>query len=497
MTAPSNSQETLKTTMKPKNLIVIMADEHSRKMLGCYGNQTVQTPNIDRLASRGTRFNRAYTPSPLCVPARAAFATGKPVHQIGAWDNAHAYTGEQESWHHRLRSNGQHVHSIGKLHFRGRDGDDCGFSASDIPMNIVDGMGDTIGLIRDQNVQRGAANKMADLAGPGESIYTTYDRNISSHAQIWLREQAARCSDKPWVLFVSFVSPHFPLTAPPEYFYRYDQQAIPMPKQYADGERPHHPYLEDYSETFAYDQFFKTPEDVKRAIAGYMGLCTFIDDQVGEIVRSVSEAGLDDSTRFVYTSDHGDNLGARGLWGKSNMYEESVGIPLIVAGPDIPEGETREEGRSLLDLPQFILESTGCDASGFKTTDLLGSEDQPVLSEYHGTGSRSAAYMLRAGRWKYVYYADYAPQLFDLETDPEELSDLAGTGNYDQVLSECHEQLCSLLDPDAVHQEALTAQRSLIDELGGVDAILGRGDFGFSPPPGTAARYAATSLTEK
>jgi len=475
--------------MESKNLIVIMADEHSRKMLGCYGNQTVQTPNIDALAARGTRFSNAYTPCPLCVPARAAFATGKTVHEIGAWDNAHAYSGSVESWHHRLRANGHHVRSIGKLHFRGQQGDDTGFSASDIPMNIVDGMGDTLGLIRDQNVPRAAANKMADLAGPGESVYTTYDRNISSHAQIWLRENAAQYSAKPWVLFVSFVSPHFPLTAPPEYFYRYDPASLEMPKLYDLSERPDHPYLADYAASFAYDRFFQSAADVQRAIAGYMGLCTFIDEQVGAIVRSVDAAGLRSDTRIVYTSDHGDNLGARGVWGKSTMYEESVGIPMIVAGEGIPEGHTRSEGRTLLDLPRFILQSTGCESHGFSATELLGDDDPPVFSEYHGTGSRSAAYMLRAGRWKYVYYVDYEPQLFDLETDPEELNDLAQSAQCIDILKDCHAKLCMRLDPEQVHQQALTAQRARIDELGGVEAILGRGDFGFSPPPGITAKY--------
>lgn len=475
--------------MKPRNLVVIMADEHSRKMLGCYGNPLVRTPNIDALAARGTRFSQAYTPSPLCVPARAAFATGKSVREIGAWDNAHAYDGSIESWHHRLRAAGHHVRSIGKLHFRGCDGDDNGFTESEIPMNIVGGVGDALGLIRDRNVTRGAADKMAGLAGPGESVYTAYDQDISQRAQDWLKQTAPGVADKPWVLFVSFVSPHFPLTAPPEYFDLYRHHDIPMPKLYAQEERPAHPYLADYASTFAYDRYFNTDEDVRRAIAGYMGLCTFIDDQVGAIMRVLDDSGLSDETRIVYTSDHGDNLGTRGLWGKSTMYEESVGIPLIVAGPDIPQGVVHDRPRSLTDLSRFILESTGADAGGFGEADLMSGTDAAVVSEYHGTGSKSAAYMLRLGRWKYIHYAMYEPQLFDLENDPEELIDLAGDEAHASDLEKCRARLLEILDPQSVHRQALEDQQKRIDELGGAEAILARGDFGFSPPPGVEASF--------
>lgn len=474
--------------MPASNVIVIMADEHSRNIMGCAAHPLVQTPNIDALAARGTRFTNAYTPSPLCVPARSAFATGREVHEIGAWCNACAYTGEPESWHERLRETGHHVRSIGKLHFRGADGDDNGFSVSDIPMNIVGGVGDALGLIRDRNVTRGAADKMAGLAGPGTSHYLSYDRDISSRAQVWLREEAGNLSEKPWVLFVSFVSPHFPLTAPPEHFYRYDQAKIAMPKLYAEAERPNHPYLQDYRATFAYHEHFKTDADVKRALAGYLGLVSFIDEQVGHLMNSLEAAGLSDSTRVIYTSDHGDNMGTRGLWGKSNMYEESVGIPLIVCGPGIPVG-TNHKPRSLIDVSRFILESAGEEKDGFGNVDLFADDEPPVISQYHGTGSRSAAYMVRMGRWKYVYYALYPAQLFDLETDPEELSDLAGDEACSVELEACRSALFTRLHPDAVHAQALSDQQKRIDSFGGVQAILDRGDFGFSPPPGVKASF--------
>ena len=197
------------------------------------GHPFIATPNLDALAARGTRFTSAYTTCPICVPARAAFAVGRYVHEIGYWDNADAYEGAIPSWHHALRDAGHRVVSIGKLHFRGRPGDDHGFSEEIVPMHIIDGIGDVKGLVREDIPKRKGGDKMAKRAGPGESPYTVYDRDIAARAQIWLHEEAPKWRDRPWVLFVSFVLPHFPLTAPPHWFYRYWQQDLPMPKLYA------------------------------------------------------------------------------------------------------------------------------------------------------------------------------------------------------------------------------------------------------------------------
>ncbi|HEX2555715.1 MAG TPA: sulfatase-like hydrolase/transferase [Microvirga sp.] len=475
--------------MQPKNLLIIMADEHSKKMLGCYGHDAVRTPNLDRLAARGTRFANAYSPSPICVPARAAFATGRYAHQGRYWDNAHPFDGSERSWHLTLREAGHRVVSIGKLHFRGT-GEDNGFSEEILPMHINNGLGDVIGLVRDRIVERGAAHKMSSLAGPGESSYTAYDREITAKAQIWLREEGVKKAEKPWALFVSLVTPHFPLTAPPEFYYRYDQNRIDLPKLYGTSERPSHPFLADYAKIWAYDKFF-TPERVKRAIAGYYGLCSFTDDNVGKILRSLEEAGLAADTRVVYVSDHGDSLGARGLWGKSNMYEEAVGIPLIVSGPGIPQGHVVETPVSLLDVVPFILDAVGVphDAMGELPgrRSLFDTEAQaPVFSEYHATGSRTGAFMIRLGTVKYVYYPGYPEQMFDLSSDPEELVDVAYAPEYRDAKRAAVDALYGICNPDEVDRQAHEDQAALVDKLGGVETILSRPDLGFSPTPVSA-----------
>lgn len=478
--------------MKPANLVIIMSDEHNPKVMGCAGHDIVSTPNIDRLAAQGTTFRSAYTTCPVCVPARAAFALGKYVHQIGYWDNADAYDGAIPSWHHSLRDRGHRVVSIGKLHFRGHEGDDYGFSEMQIPMQIMEGKGDLMGLVRRDLPERGLSWKIAKLAGPGETPYTAYDREICTRAQVWLREEAPKYRDKPWVLFISFVCPHFPLVAPAEFYYRYPLERMPLPKQYEQSQRPEHPYLRDYASSFTYDRYFDA-EKLKKAMAAYYGLVSFLDDNIGKVLRTLEVTGLAETTRVLYTSDHGDNLGARGLWGKSTMYEEVAGVPLIMSGPGITEGKEVRTPASHVDTYPFIMECVGEDRPpmydghpGVSLSRLAAGEnpDRNVLSEYHGMGSTTGAFMIRRGDFKYVHYVAYPPQLFDLVNDPEELHDLAAEPSYAAVLRECRERLYAICNPEEVDARAKARQAELLEAAGGREAVIKRGDLGFSPPPG-------------
>ena len=478
-------------TTKPQNLLIIMSDEHTPKALGCYGHDFVHTPNLDALAARGTRFSSAYCASPVCIPARASFATGKYIHQIGYWDNADAYDGRVPSWHHRLRERDHRVVSIGKLHFRDYGGDH-GFSEEIIPMHIVGGKGDLMGLVRSDLPVRKGAYKMARMAGPGESQYTFYDREIVSRAQIWLREEAPKYSDKPWVLFVSFVSPHFPLTAPPEHFYRYYNRDLPVPKLYERSVRPDHPYQNDYRSSFNYDDYFDAAS-LKKALAGYYGLCSFLDENVGKLLSTLDDLGLENDTRIVYTSDHGDNLGSRGMWGKSTLFEEAAGVPLIIAGQGLPAGKVVATPVSHVDAMPFVYDAVGLDEPqlkdglpGVSLFDLAhgGEPERNVLTEYHGMGSVTGAFMIREGKYKYIYYVHYPAQLFDLEADPEELDDLAAKPDYAQVLQLCKDKLWALCDPDEVDAQARRRQAELLEVNGGREAVIERGDLGFSPAPG-------------
>jgi choline-sulfatase len=272
---------------------------------------------------------------------------------------------------------------------------------------------------------------------------------------------------------------------------------MPLPKQYASNERPDHPYLRDYSGSFAYDRYFDA-DKLKKALAAYYGLCSFVDDNVGRVIRTLDAVGLADSTRILYTSDHGDNLGARGLWGKSTLYEEVAGVPLIIAGADVPQGTRVSTPASHVDTYPFIMGCAGEDRpemyDGHPGVSLfrLAHGEQPqrnVLSEYHGMGSTTGAFMIRHGRYKYVHYVAYRPQLFDLERDPEELRDLAGDPEYSRALEECRARLYAICNPAEVDARAKQRQGELLEAAGGRDAVIKRGDLGFTPPPGYPAVF--------
>ena len=482
--------------MKPMNSLVLMSDEHNPKILGCYGHPMARTPNLDRLAERGVRFTSAYCNSPICIPARATFATGQFINKIGYWDNGDPYEGSVPSWHHRLRGAGHRVESIGKLHFRSTD-DDNGFTRERIPLHVVEGLGDLMGLVRDDLPVRGGSYKIAKSAKPGESEYTEYDRNITAEAVRWLREEASRSGDAPWTLFVSWVCPHFPLTAPRNFFDLYPTDRVPWPKQYGKAERPKHSYLRDYAGSLNYDDYFDE-ETVRVAIAAYYGLCSFLDDNIGQVLAALAEAGLADNTRVLYTSDHGDNLGSRGLWGKSTMYEETAAVPLIMAGPDIPKGKVCDTPASHVDCYPTFLQCNGVALTGAEEAypgvslyDIIdgATPRRNVFSEYHAMGSTTGAFMIRHGRYKFVYYPKYAPQLYDLQTDPEELQDLGEDPEYAAVRAECEQLLREICDPEEVDARAKGRQSEQLEKHGGRDAVIARGDLGYSPPPGYAPDF--------
>ena len=483
--------------MQPRNLLIIMSDEHNRNVLGCAGHPLVRTPNLDRLAAGGARFTDAYCNCPICVPSRASFATGRYVHQIARWDNATPYDGTIPSWHHRLRAAGHRVVSIGKLHFRSSE-DDNGFSEEVIPLHVPYGIGDPLALIRRDAPARTETLKLGREAGRGDSSYQGYDDRITAAATVWLRDRGRVRDEKPWVLFVSLVCPHFPLIARPEWYDLYPEESVPWPSQYGADERPSHPFIDRMRGVYTYDEGFD-PAAVRRAIAAYLGLVSFLDDNVGQLLAALDEAGLGAETRVVYTSDHGDNLGNRGLWGKSTLYEDSAGIPLILSGPDVPRGVVCREPVTLVDGYPTILDGVGLPQTEDEKRELPGRSwfevlrgakpRRQALSEYHTTGASTGAFMLRKGRFKYVHYVGMAPQLFDLDRDPDERHNLGTDPGYAGLTAQCEAELRAILDPEAADRRAWEDQAAKIEALGGREAILAQGAYSYSPVPGTEAIY--------
>ena len=236
---------------------------------------------------------------------------------------------------------------------------------------------------------------------------------------------------------------------------------------------------------------FESPQERLQAMAAYYGLCSWMDHNVGQILQALEDAGMTDNTTIIYTSDHGDNVGSRGLWGKSNFYQESVHIPMIMAGPDVAVG-TCNTPVSLVDLSKSIAHHFGADIDAATGTlplvEIANRPDDPeriIFSEYHAVGAVSGGFMLRKGQWKLNYYVDFAPELFDLENDPEELVDLASNPEYAAILSELELALRDICDPEEMSNLAFEDQAALIERNGGRTVAMTLGAPGATPPPAT------------
>jgi choline-sulfatase len=477
--------------MRPTNVLFVFSDQHSRRVLGCYGNPAARTPTLDGLAAAGTRFASAYCQTPICVPSRASLAAGRWAHALDSWDNATPYVGtEAASWGHRLTFQGHKVTTIGKLHYRKVD-DPSGFPDQRVPMHVLEGVGDLYGLLRGEMPVRPQSRDQVLEARAGESEYIRYDRAIAQGAVRWLREEAPE-QEKPWCLFVGFVTPHFPLVVPDQYWNLYDPDALPLPVQSAPAEWSRHPALELKRRQEALDAPFDERQ-IRTATRAYYGLVSFLDEQVGLVLQALGEAGLAGSTRIVYSTDHGEMLGEHGLWWKSAMYESAVAVPLIVAGPDVPAGAVVRTNAMLVDVFPSIVEAVGArfapedaDLPGRSLWTLAREADQArvAFSEYHAIFSPSGIFMVRDARYKYVRYVGYPPQLFDLAADPEETRDLGADPAHEDARRACEATLRGICDPDAVDGRARGDQRRRLEAAGGAEAVLAGGvKIPYTPAP--------------
>jgi choline-sulfatase len=318
--------------------------------------------------------------------------------------------------------------------------------------------------------------EFANQIGVGESEYTKYDRIVCDAACAWMRTQG-RDQSKPWVMFTSFISPHYPLIAPREFFDLYDDDAISMP--YKMNKVSDHPVVREMQQFFNYADHID--ENLTRTgRRAYFALCSFLDYLVGKLLNELEQQGLADDTRIIFTSDHGEMLGNHGLWTKMVMNEDSIAIPMIVTGEGVPAGKVVDTPVSLVDCYQSAVECVGEELTneelklpGTSLYRIADGEnaDRCVISEYHDGGVSTGMFAIRKGQWKYNYYPGHAPQLYDLSVDPQEDSDLAAIPNYEGVLDECDTALRDICDPDAVEKWVHEKQGAIIEELGGYDVV--------------------------
>lgn len=450
------------TEVRP-NFLIIMSDEHAPMYSGTYGHSLIQTPHMDRLAAQGTLFQNAYCNTPLCAPSRMSFMTGRYVHHTCAWDNDTALDTEAVTWAHRLRAVGYDVVLSGKQHFVGPD-KRHGFSAQ---------------LARDLHAERRhpifpwrEGIRPADkpwpgvyAASPGTTTEIEVDDQVEEAALAYLRDPARQ--EQPWALNVGFIAPHFPLVVPQKYWDMYPLDQIDLPNIPPGHLEDQHPVYQRMRTQFGCTELY--PEEwVRRARAGYYGLITYLDDKIGRLVAALEETGQADNTVIIYTSDHGEMNGEHGMWRKSNFYEQSSRIPLMVSWPGhLPQGRRVDGVVSLVDLVATVVDMADApaddgDLDGDSLVPLLHDADaewkDEAFSEYLAHGVIRPMAMLRQGRYKLNYSLDDPMELYDLETDPGEFTNLAYSPDHEAIREDLRAQLLAHWNPVEIEQQVRRSQ---------------------------------------
>lgn len=269
----------------------------------------------------------------------------------------------------------------------------------------------------------------------------------------------------------------------------YPPESLPEFKLHTKDGFVNHPWVRKQNEALAGDDGFESDAERRLAASCYFALCTFLDDNIGKIMQGLEDTEQLDDTTVIYTSDHGDNVGARGLWGKSNMYEESVAVPMILAEPGGPTG-TCATPVSLLDVSQTVIDHFGAtlegDRPGRSLYEIAAEAEDPdrvIFSEYHAVGAVSATYMLRKGDWKLIHYHGFAPELFNLREDPEETVNRADDPAAAEALADLENELRKICDPAAMNDLAFADQDAMIEGYGGIEVAMNMGAPAATPPP--------------
>lgn len=450
-------------TPKPRrpNAVLLMSDEHNPFYSSLQGHPAVHTSNMVRLAQGGTLFENCYCPSPLCVPSRSSFVSGRRVHDTQMYSNCNAITFDYPSYGRVLRDQGVHSVHVGKMDVY-RPTAELGFSEFMLPGDRQQ-PGD-INFVRHPLSIRSDGAARAGEFGPQDANPFQHDDDVVGAAVQWL-DTRPRELDTPWTLAVCIVKPHFPHRVTPELWDMYPDGGD-LPRYGREEVLAQHPYAQDLRAHFQTDAF--TEDQVRGLRRGYLGCVTYVDRQIGRVMDAVERNGLAGDTVFIYTSDHGEMLGKFGLWWKCSLYEDSVRVPLVVAGPGFEAGVRATTPVDLLDVQATLFEATGArrpsDWAGRPLQHIPRDDaDRVVFSEYHGHGARSGGYVIRKGNWKLIYCMEAPHQLFNLAEDPDELRNLAA--DVTDKRRELESELRGICDPDAENERAHAFERHLAERL--------------------------------
>lgn len=423
--------------MKP-NILFIQVDQLAAQFLRCYGDTVCHAPNLDRLAEDGTVFETAYCNFPLCAPSRASMATGKLCSEIGAYDNAAELPATIPTYAHYLRAAGYQTALSGKMHFIGPD-QHHGFETRLTPdlypadFSWVPNWGDE--GVRDTNDPRSVT-----IAGVCErSMQIDFDNLVTFHAVQHLYDIARSNDSRPFFLQVSYTHPHEPYLCQKEFWDLYQDADIPLPDVPALPEEQHDAHSVRLLSDFGMLNVRFDDADILTARRAYYGSISYLDRMIGQLIEALDRIGQRDNTVIVFTSDHGEMLGERGMWFKKNFYEPSLKVPLIIAGGAFAGGSAATPA-SLVDLlPTFmgVAEGSGWTSSVEKldgedlSTKLDAiDKDRAIYAEYLAEATTAPIFMVRQGRYKYIHSVDDPPLLFDVESDPNERRNLAGTPEH-------------------------------------------------------------------
>jgi choline-sulfatase len=426
--------------MPHPNILILMVDQLNGTLFPDGPADFLHAPNLRALAQRSTRFANAYTASPLCAPGRASFMSGQLPSRTGVYDNAAEFASDIPTYAHHLRRAGYQTCLSGKMHFVGPDqlhGFEERLTTDIYPADF----GWTPDYRKPGQRIDWWYHNLGSVTGAGTAEISNqmeYDDEVAYHAERKLYDLARGNDDRPWCLTVSFTHPHDPYVARRRFWDLYADRpeleptvgAIP----FADQD-PHSQRLLLASDHTAYAI---TDDDVRRSRRAYFANISYLDAKIGSLLDIVERCGMRDDTIVVFLSDHGDMLGERGLWFKMSFFEGSARVPLMIAAPGLPAGRIAAPV-STLDVVPTLAALAGVDLAevlpwtdGKDLTTLAqgGMRGGPVLMEYAAEGSYAPMVSIREGRWKFTHCDLDPPQLFNLDDDPHERTNLAGTSSH-------------------------------------------------------------------